>query len=246
MLSFFNHKKVSITTLFSNEFVDIHSHLLPSIDDGSKSMDETIALLIKMHSFGIQNFITTPHIMEGVWENAKDTILPKLTAVKKELIARNLTDISIHAAAEYMLDSNFNILLEQRQLLPLKENKILVEMSYINPPVNLYEILFNIQIAGYQPVLAHPERYLFFHKKYKEYSKLKEAGCLFQLNLLSLSNYYGKDTHKIALQLLKDNLIDFVGTDTHNKRHLSYLESIDNPKILKLIAPIIKNNAEFK
>lgn len=246
MLSFFNHKKVSITTLFSNEFVDIHSHLLPGIDDGSKSMDETIALLKKMHSFGIQNFIVTPHIMEGVWENSKDTILPKLTAVKKELIANNLTDISIRAAAEYMLDSNFNSLLEQRQLLPLKGNKILIEMSYINPPVNLYEILFNIQIAGYQPILAHPERYLFFHKKYKDYSKLKEAGCLFQLNLLSLSNYYGKDTHKIALRLLNEGLIDFVGTDTHAKRHLNYLESIDNPKILKLIAPIIKNNAELK
>ncbi|WP_457617704.1 tyrosine-protein phosphatase [Lutibacter sp.] len=246
MLSFFNHKKISITTLFSNEFVDIHSHLLPGIDDGSKNMDETITLLKKMYSFGIQNFIITPHIMEGVWENSKDTILPKLTAVKKELAANNLSNISIRVAAEYMLDSNFNSLLEQRQLLPLKENKILVEMSYINPPVNLFEILFNIQIAGYQPILAHPERYLFFHKKYKEYHKLKEAGCLFQLNLLSLSNYYGKDTHKIALLLLKDGLVDFVGTDTHAKRHLKYLESIDNPKVLKLIAPIIKNNAEFK
>lgn len=246
MLSFFNRKKVSITTLFTKEFVDIHSHLLPSIDDGSKSMNETIALIKKMRGYGIQNFIVTPHIMEGFWENSKDTILPKLTAVKKELATNNITDISIRAAAEYMLDGNFNSLLEQGQLLPLKENKILIEMSYINPPVNLYEILFNIQIAGYQPILAHPERYLFFHKKYNEYSKLKEAGCLFQLNLLSLSNYYGKDTHKIALRLLDDGFIDFVGTDTHAKRHLSYLESIDNPKMLKLIAPIVKNNAKLR
>lgn len=245
MLSFFKNK-VSITTLFTNEFVDIHSHLLPGIDDGSKNMDETIALIKKMRGYGIQNFIITPHIMEGVWENSIDTILPKLTAVKRELESHNLTDISIRAAAEYMLDSNFNSLLEQQQLLPLKDTKILIEMSYINPPVNLYEILFNIQIAGYQPILAHPERYSFFHKKYNEYVKLKEAGCLFQLNLLSLSNYYGKDTQKIALRLLEDNLIDFVGTDTHANRHLSYLESINNPKILKLIAPIVKNNAEFK
>jgi tyrosine-protein phosphatase YwqE len=241
MLSYFQPKK-SITTVFSNEFIDIHSHLLPGIDDGSKNMKDSLTLIKKMRAFGIKNFVTTPHIMDGVWNNDKTLILEKLYALKKLLIQENLLDISIRAAAEYMMDNHFLSLLDKKEILPIKDSKILVEMSYINPPVNLYDILFKIQVAGYHPILAHPERYAFLHNNYAEYKKLKEAGCYFQLNLLSLSNYYGKDVHKIARKLLKDNLIDFAGTDTHNLRHLNYLESINRPKLLKLITPIIKNN----
>jgi len=106
-------------------------------------------------------------------------------------------------------------------------------------------MLFSIQIAGYQPILAHPERYSFYHTNFNEYYKLKEAGCLFQLNLLSLSSYYGKNVQKIAKKLIKENMIDFVGTDTHHQRHLDVLESIKDVASLKLIAPILKNNQLF-
>ena len=118
-------------------------------------------------------------------------------------------------------------------------------MSYISAPINLYETIFAIQMAGYKPILAHPERYVFFHQHYKEYLKLKEVGCLFQLNLLSLSNYYGKDVTTIAKKLLKDNLIDFAGSDTHHDRHLNYLEGIKNPTLLKLLKPVLENNTVF-
>ena len=118
-------------------------------------------------------------------------------------------------------------------------------MSYLNPPLNLHEILFNIQIAGYKPILAHPERYNFYHQNFKEYQKLKEAGCLFQLNLLSLSNYYGRHIHTIALKLLKENLYDFVGTDTHHQRHLDALEKITDKKILQRVAPLLQKNLLF-
>lgn len=245
MLSIFKSKKNSITSLFPTNFVDIHSHLIPGIDDGSKSLDESVALIKQMRSYGINHFIATPHVMEGVWENSSERILNKLQELNTHLQEIGINDITIRAAAEYMLDGNFSSLLEKKDILPLKNNKILVEMSYRNAPINLYEMLFDIQVAGYTPVLAHPERYYFYHNHYKDYTVLKKAGCLFQMNLLSLTNYYGKDVQKIALKLLTDNMIDFVGSDTHGKRHLDYLNQITDKKVLKLITPILEKNSEF-
>ena len=245
MFSLFQ-KKTPLTSMFPTDFVDIHSHFLPDIDDGSKSMDESVALLRRMHGFGIKNIICTPHVMESVWENSSDTIQRKLGVLNAHLKSIEFTDISIRAAAEYMLDANFDLLLKTEKLLTLKDNYILVELSFLNAPINLYETLFQIQIAGYKPVLAHPERYSYFHNDFKEYAKLKAAGCLFQLNLLSLSNYYGSKVTAASLQLLKHQLIDFAGTDTHKHHHLDFLEKIVDGKVLKLIEPILGANAFFK
>jgi len=243
MLSFFKNKKTTLTSQFPSNFVDIHSHLLPGIDDGARNMEESMDLIKRMHRNGIKNFITTPHIMEGVWENTPAIIQQKLAAVQERLKQEGLPDVTIRAAAEYMLDDNFNKLLEAKNLLTLKDNYILVEISYLNAPVNLYEIIFNIQIAGYKPILAHPERYNFYHQNFNTFKKLKEVGCFFQLNLLSLSSYYGKHVNNVALKLLKENMIDFVGTDTHHQRHLNALEQITDKKILKLVAPVLAHNA---
>ena len=245
MFSFFQ-KKTPLTNLFPADFVDIHSHFLPNIDDGSKSMDESVALLRRMHGFGIKSIICTPHVMESVWENAAETIQRKLDALNAHLKSIEFTDITLRTAAEYMLDANFDRLLKTEKLLTLKDNYILVELSFLNAPINLYETLFQIQIAGYKPVLAHPERYSYFHNDFKEYAKLKAAGCLFQLNLLSLSNYYGSSVTAAALQLLKHQLIDFTGTDTHKHHHLDFLEKVVDGKVLKLIEPILGANAFFR
>ena len=245
MLSFLKNKKTALTAIFPENFVDIHSHLLPGIDDGAQNLEESVALIQRMRSYGIKNFVTTPHVMEAVWENSTEIIQQKVAAVQERLKKEGLHDVSIRAAAEYMLDGNFIKLLETKNLLTVKDQFILIEMSYLNPPLNLYEILFNIQIAGYKPILAHPERYNCYHQNFNEYKKLKEAGCSFQLNLLSLSNYYGSTVNKIALKLLKENMIDFVGTDTHNLRHLNQLEKITDKKTLQLIAPFLQNNLFF-
>ncbi len=244
MFSFFQ-KKTLLTSIFPKDFVDIHSHFLPNIDDGSVSMDESVALLRRMHGYGIKNIICTPHVMESVWENTSETIQRQLDALNSHLKSIEFTDITIHAAAEYMLDANFDHLLKTEKLRTLKENYILVELSFISAPVNLYETLFNIQIAGYKPVLAHPERYSYFHNSMEEYLKLKAAGCLFQMNLLSLSNYYGPKVHAVAIDLLKQQLIDFTGTDTHKQQHLDFLENIDHRKTMKLIAPVLRANGFF-
>ncbi|MDF1516500.1 MAG: CpsB/CapC family capsule biosynthesis tyrosine phosphatase [Lutibacter sp.] len=244
MFSFFQ-KKTPLTSLFPKNFVDIHSHFLPNIDDGAKSMDESVALLRRMQGYGIKNIICTPHVMESVWENSSEAIQQKLDALIVHLKSIAFTDITISAAAEYMLDANFDRLLKTEKLRTLKDNYILVELSFISPPVNLFETLFNIQIAGYKPVLAHPERYAYYHNDFSAYKKLKAAGCLFQLNLLSLSNYYGSSVTNAAQSLLKQELIDFAGTDTHKHHHLDFLEKIVDGKVLNLIAPVLKANAFF-
>ena len=242
---FFKKKKTPLNKLFLEGFVDIHSHLLPGIDDGAKDLETSIALIQKMSSYGIKNFITTPHILGDVYPNTPEIINSKLKEVTDELKRRSLLDISISAAAEYMMDEKFIELIEKEQLLTLKDNLVLVEMSYFSPPINLYEILFQLQLKGYKPILAHPERYNSYHTNIENYHKLKRAGCLFQLNLLSLTEYYGKHVQKITQKLLKENLYDFVGTDTHHENHLLALQEIATPKILKKIATLFLNNKQF-
>ena len=243
---FFKKKKVPLTNIFNDNFVDIHSHLLPGIDDGAKDIDDSISLITKMSSYGIKNFITTPHVLGELYPNSSETILEKLALVRTELKNRGLDSISIDAAAEYMMDDQFMNLLENDDLLTLKDNFILVEMSFANPPLNLFEIIFEIQLKGYKPILAHPERYTFYHNDMNKYYKLKKAGCLFQLNLLSLSLNYGKGVQRASYDLLKNNLYDHIGSDTHNTNHLNLFHEINTQKNYNLIKPLLENNSNFK
>lgn len=245
MLNLFRKEKIS-TEIFPMNFVDIHSHLLPGIDDGAKTIEDTIALITKMDAMGIQNFITTPHVMGSIWPNSTDDILDKLDLVHEALEKHDLGYIKIDAAAEYMLDEQFVQRLKERDLLTIREDNLLIEMSYLSAPVNLFEMLFDIQLAGYNPILAHPERYNFYHNKFEMYEKLKNAGCRFQINLLSLTGYYGTHVKKAALKLLENNMIDFAGSDLHHEKHMAALQKLGTKSNLKLLEPILKNNLVFQ
>jgi len=244
-MAFFKKKDKKITDFFSDSFVDIHSHLLPGIDDGARDLLNSIALIKKLHSLGIKNFITTPHVLGDVYPNSSETIKEKLEVVKSELKDQGLHDIKISAAAEYMMDEQFSKLLKKNDILTLKDDLILVEMSYFSAPMNLYEILFEIQVKGYKPILAHPERYNFFHNDFESYYKLKKAGCLFQLNFLSLTEHYGKHVQKISKKLLALEMYDFVGTDTHHKKHVDLLENILTEKNKKNLEILLKRNSQL-
>ena len=145
-----------------------------------------------------------------------------------------------------MMDDQFVKLFQSQQLLTLKDNFVLVEMSYINPPIQLYSILFDLQVAGYIPVLAHPERYLFYHKKFNEYKKLKEAGCLFQLNLLAVVGYYGYNITKAAEKLLQKGMYDYVGSDVHHDNHIAAFNQKVKLKDIDPLKEIIRNNEFFR
>lgn len=241
---FFN-KKTILKDLIPDNHIDFHSHLLFGIDDGAKTFQDTLSLTKSLMNFGISEIITTPHIMQHVWDNTSENIISRLNEVK-ELLNQQGIDIPIHAAAEYLMDDNFVKLFQSQELLTLKENYVLVEMSYINAPIQLYDILFDLQVAGYKPVLAHPERYTFYHNNFNEYQKLKKAGCLFQLNLLSVVGYYGENVAKTAQKLLSQGLIDFASSDTHHQKHI---DSFEGKVLLKDIKPLqdcIINSSFFK
>ena len=204
---FFKKKEIPLKEVFPEGFVDIHSHLLPGIDDGAKDLENSISLISKMYSYGIKNFITTPHVLGDVYPNSSETIKSKLKEVQSELFKQGFNDIKIRAAAEYMMDEQFVERLKNNDILTLKDNFILVEMSYFNAPYNLYDILFEIQLKGYKLVLAHPERYNFYHNDFENFYKLKKAGCVFQLNLLSLTEQYGKGVQKTAQKIIKRKFI---------------------------------------
>ena len=242
---FFKSKEIPLNEFFPEDFIDIHSHLLPGIDDGAKDLNDSIDLIQKMASFGIKNFIITPHVLGDLYPNTPEIIKTKLTEVQNELKKRSITDISITAAAEYMIDEQFSVILEEGNILTLKDNLVLVEMSYFSPPNNLYDILFQLGLKGYKPVLAHPERYNSYHNNFREFTKLKRAGCLFQLNLLSLTNNYGREVQKTSERLLKENMYDFVGTDTHHLNHLQLLKTIATKKNLSKIDMLLHNNKKF-
>lgn len=238
---FFKKSAPILSDLVPDDYVDIHSHLLPGIDDGAKDIEDTRNLIDDLKQIGFSKFITTPHIITGVWDNTFNSITSKLEETKLLL-----NETKLKAAAEYMIDSFFFERLKQdEKLLPLKENYILIEMSYLNAPIQLYDIIFEIQVQGYKPILAHPERYLFYANNFDEFYKLKKSGCLFQLNLLSTTGYYGIGVTKIAQRLLNENLYDFVGSDVHHQKHVRSLSTKLMLKNHPNLCSVMKNNNFF-
>ncbi|WCM41803.1 histidinol phosphatase [Flavobacterium sp. CBA20B-1] len=242
MFSFLKKKK-ALKEIMPDAFMDIHSHLLYGLDDGSKSLNDTKKLIENLKSFGFEQFITTPHTTPLVWENTKEGITQQYEKVKSEL---GFSTAQFRVASEYLMDDSFLKRLENERLLCLKDNYVLVEMSYINPPIQLYEIIMELQSQNYQPILAHPERYNFYKRDYASFKKLKSAGCLFQMNLLSSTGYYGSGITEVADYLLKENMYDFVGSDVHHSKHIDAFSNDLKIKNIDRLEKLIPNNAFFK
>lgn len=205
--------------------VDLHSHLLPGIDDGAKTIDDTITLIRGLQSFGYERCVTTPHVYLGVHNNTKEIILNGLKKVR-EVIDQQKINFHIEATAEYFFDEQFFKLIDQNELLTFGKKYVLFELPFNNKPAMVSDVIFKLNLAGYQPVLAHPERYSFFHdKKMVEYEQLKNAGVLFQLNIMSLANYYGEPVRHAARDLIARGMIDFLGSDLHREKHLFVIEA---------------------
>jgi tyrosine-protein phosphatase YwqE len=211
--------------------VDMHSHILPGIDDGSPDLETSVLLVRGLYDLGISTCIATPHIIGALYPNNHQTIEAALGKLQKALVMANVP-MQVTAAAEYMLDDYFMELLQKPEpLRTLHDNWLLTEIPYTTEPVNLPEMVFHIITGGYQPVLAHPERYLYFHNDLRYYKKLKDLGFILQVNLLSLTGYYGKPVASAAKYILKEGLAGLVGTDLHHGRHLSALQSAQNQQL---------------
>jgi len=214
---------------------DMHSHLIPGIDDGSPSLEKSVELIRKMKELGFQKIITTPHIQGEFYRNTPDNIGAGLDHLQQALKQENI-DIRIEAAAEYLLDDQMSTKINDRKLLTFGKKYVLVEMSYFNPHPNLKGLVFDMQINGYQVILAHPERYSYWFQKFENYTDLKDRGVYFQVNLPSISGYYSPIVRKMALKLIDSGMVEFLGTDTHNLKYLEEVEkALHDPVVAKLI-----------
>jgi len=205
--------------------IDLHSHLIPRIDDGSQSMKESITLLKGLKSQGYDKVITTPHVMFDAYGNTKESILQGLDSLR-EAARMNGVDICIEAAAEYYLDEGLLPLVKRKEILLIAEKYLLFETSYTHRPLQLEEMIFEIFATGYTPLLAHPERYRYIKDPKNEYKTLKNLGVEFQVNINSFNGYYGTQAKNNALFLSNTGMIDFLGSDTHNIKQVENLTEV--------------------
>ena len=222
-------------TDFSLMAVDIHSHLIPGIDDGAKTMDDSIFLISRLYDLGFKKIITSPHVMADGYTNSSETILKGRDEVRAAIKA-NAIDIQFDAAAEYNIDDSLYEKIEKKDLLPIAKNYILVEMPFMAKPPIMGDITYKLQIAGYNVILAHPERYGYFYEKtFESYYSLKDKNIFFQINIAALAGTYGKDAKYTAERMIDENMVDFLGTDLHGMRHLDFLNDSLRSKHLEKI-----------
>ena len=243
MFEIFTKKQFLVDSL--DNFVDVHNHILPGIDDGAGDVEESMALIAGFSEFGVNRFVASPHIMHSLYPNTPDTIAAALNRLKRALWEKGHKDVALDAGAEHMIDDNFESLLESGGVMPLRNAYLLVEMSFLQAPINFDQAIIKVASKGYYPILAHPERYKFLHLRSGKYRKFREQGISLQLNLLSLCDYYDKDVQKMALKLLDEGLIDFVASDVHRLQNLEILKETTLPgKVIKQLLPVIRHTIE--
>lgn len=246
MFNIFRHKaKEPAELCFST---DIHCHIIPGIDDGSPDAATSADLIERMQNWGVKRIIASPHVTLGTFENDRSTIEPALAELRAELVRRG-NDIEVTSHAEYRIDDLFSRRLETGDIMPLPGNYILIENSFMQEPWNLDNLVFELQVRGLIPILAHPERYPYYYNKKERFRNLHNAGLHFQINLLSLAEAYGKAEKKIAEMLIKEELVDFIGTDLHRMSHAdvidNYLTTSDAREHMADLSQLVRNDELF-
>ncbi len=243
MFNIFRKSKPKLSEIIPNGFIDIHSHVLPGIDDGAKDVNEAMTLISNMKKLGFSKVIGTPHVYPGLYENNKDSIKKSFESLIKY---QNSFKIEVDYGAEYMIDRQLIKLAEKKNIITINDDYILIEIGFIAAPMDLYDIIFQVKLMGYKIIIAHPERYIFYFNNFSEYFKLKDVGCFFQLNLTSLVGHYGEKVSKISDKLIKNNLIEFVGSDVHNLRHINFFDKKLKIKNIKQIEKTLERNNLFE
>lgn len=216
----------------SDLVTDVHSHLIPGIDDGAKSLEESIQLILGLKELGFKKIITTPHIMYDYYRNNSEIILSGLMRVREALKLHKI-EIEIDAAAEYYLDEHFEKLIDNKDLLTFGENMVLFELSFFEEPKLIDKLIFDLQLNGYKPVLAHPARYTYMHKNnYKRYHELVDKGVLLQVNLGSIAGNYGPEVSKAAAYMADKNMISLLGSDTHHTMHIQMFRMLKTNRLI--------------
>jgi len=236
----FSFLSLTMQELFP-EWTDIHAHLLPGVDDGSRSLEDSLEILHALSNRGLSKMVFTPHVMAGC-SNPPEKLRNVFEKFRDRL---EQTGVRLALAGEYMLDENFEEMLEKDALLTYDGNHLLVEMSVMNPFLNYEQLLYKACLKGYVPIMAHPERYFYFMEKKDFFESMKDKGYKFQLNLLSLFGYYGIKTKFAAERLLKKGIYEFVGTDIHRLSQLNHLDKINLRSHQKELVSLFTNNNQL-
>lgn len=246
MFNFFKKKSQETPQLFYH--TDVHCHLVPGIDDGVRTPEEGAELVARQHSWGITRIICTPHITQDTFENTPDIISGAFGRLK-DAVEKAGTEVELEYSAEHRLDPFFLSELEKGHIKALPNDYLLVENSFVQEMWQLDQTLFNLALKGYKPVLAHPERYHYYITNRDRYRQLHNARIMFQVNLLSLAGYYGKEQKHTAEWLIENGMVSFLGSDMHGKRHADaierYLSSRDYKKHSAALAGRILNDTAF-
>lgn len=224
----FFFRKKRVTDFLKAIGTDMHSHLVPGVDDGSPDLQTSLSFIEQLQELGLRRLITTPHIMTELYPNSPQTLAAPFEQLKNAALP-------VHLAAEYYMDEQFPALME-KPLLTLGGERVLVEISFTSEPFQLHGWLFELQTKGYRPVLAHPERYGYFHHRPETYRDIRSRGVDLQVNLLSFTGYYGRQVQQAAWWLAEQQLVDLIGTDLHHQRHLRAITAIgDDKKLVKFL-----------
>lgn len=245
MFNFFK-KKPANSTLFYN--TDVHCHLLPGVDHGSPDIATSMELLSLQQEMGINHIIATSHVTKATFENTPETLKPAYKILCDE-VAKVGMDMKIDLSAEYRIDEFSLAQLNENRILPFPNGYILLENPFQQEIMGMDELMFDVQLKGLTPILAHPERYDYYGRKKDRYTKLHDAGVLFQVNLLSFTGYFGGRAHDTAQWLLEHDYIDFLGSDMHNRQHAEILKdfigSKDYKKLADRLSTRLMNDTEF-
>lgn len=217
--------------------VDFHNHVLPGIDDGAKNMDDSLAMLRNFAALGVKKVIASPHSMADGYINSNQKILQKRDEVR-QAIKQNGINIEMDAAAEYYMDELFMQKIEQRDLLTIGKNYVLMELSYLSKPNNTGDAIYKLQVAGYNLILAHPERYPYYYEdSFAHYKDFKDRGVYFQINLGSLVGKYGRDAKYTAEKMIDEGLVEFTSSDLHSLGQFETLrECLKSKHLEKLLS----------
>ena len=216
--------------------VDIHSHIIPGVDDGSQDIETSLFLASKMREWGIKKAIATPHRTDVTFENSPEIIDPKYKELVKSLKENNI-DLDLHYDVEYRMDEGFINLKNSNLLRPLHDRYLLIENSFIQPLWNLGQFIFEIKQSGFYPIWAHPERYTYYFSNKKIYKEIHDMECQFQVNILSLAGIYGKDVQNVALEFLKKGYINYLATDLHHTEHVKAIDNFLRSSLYKKLRP---------
>lgn len=209
---------------------DIHAHLVPGIDDGARDICHGADLAQELEALGISRMILTPHVTDEIFPNTPDTIDPALACLRRELAERG-SRLELHVSGEYRIDDLLYDQLKQKIVRPMPNDYLLIECGWINEPFRIEAFVGDlVRTYGFKPILAHPERYPYYHHDPSNYLRLRRAGLRFQINILSLAGAYGKYVRDLTKEMIEKDMVEFIGTDLHNHRHLNTIKEYLNSR----------------